>query len=62
MSDLKCINCNNHASHEFKCNLDGSNTYDRKGDTIQECFVLSEHLKSMDKAIELTDKLNNKLK
>lgn len=59
--DVRCINCNNHYKNEFKCKLDDSNTFNKKYEDIKECFVLGDHLKSLDKISDLLDKMLNKL-
>ena len=56
MSIIKCISCQNHASHEMKCNI-GSDNYNKGELAIKECFVLSNWLKALDKAIDNTDKM-----
>lgn len=59
--DVRCINCQNHYSHEFKCKLDDSVTLNKKYEDIKDCFVLGDHLKRLDKMIELTNKMISKL-
>lgn len=60
MENLKCINCENHAKYDMKCNINSEN-YNKGKDAIKDCFVLSDWLKSLDKAIDATDKLIEKL-
>ena len=57
---VKCINCQNHYSHEFKCKLDDSATINKKYEEIKDCFVLSDHLKCLDKISGLLDKMISK--
>ena len=59
--DIRCINCKNHYSHEFKCKLDDSSTMNKKYEEIKECFVIADHLKTLDNISDLLDKMINKL-
>ena len=61
MKDVKCINCKNHYSHEFRCKLDDSVTMHKKYDEIKDCFVLSDHLKRLDKISSLLDEMISKV-
>jgi|JFJP01.1.fsa_nt_gi hypothetical protein len=50
----RCINCENHKSHEFGCKLDNSN-YGKEN--VDECFVKSAFHTRMDNAISATEKM-----
>jgi len=61
---VKCINCDNHEDYEMACKLKHPNYKKRRSDAttdLTECFVKSKLHASMDKAIELTDKLISKI-
>lgn len=60
---LKCINCENHALYEMACNIKNINYEKRLEPNIDlsGCFVTSKLHTSLDKVIELTDKLINKI-
>lgn len=60
METLKCINCENHADFKMECKISNGN-YNKTDKEINACFILSRHLKSMDKCINLMDKIINKL-
>ena len=59
--DVRCINCKNRYSHEFKCKLDDSATTTKKYEEIKDCFILADHLKSLDKISGLLDEMISKL-
>ena len=61
---VRCINCDNHEDYEMGCKLKHPNYEKRRSDAtinLTECFVKSKLHASMDKAIELIDKLINKI-
>ena len=65
MSEYKrCINCEHHAPYDLKCNLNNPNYEKRKKDInfdLSECFVKSKIHESLDKMIDLIDKMHEKI-
>ena len=56
MTKLKCINCENHALYDTKCNI-GCENYNKNDKSIEKCYVESKLHQSLDKAIEELDNL-----
>lgn len=57
-TDIKCVNCYNFNSKQLTCRLDNSDTLVKKLSDIKDCFVLSHHLRSLDKMSELLNKMS----